>query len=257
MSDTGRFTWYELLTTDPTAARDFYRQVVGWEHAVWPGEMHYETFTLGGTPVAGVMQLPEAARQAGAPPHWMGYVCTEDLGDTAARIGRLGGRVLNQMAIDSVGRIAIVADPQGAMFAAFQPEEAPQPEHDPRIGEFSWHELATDDYAAAFDFYAGVFGWEVIADDDMGEFGVYRIFGRNGRQLGGMFNRSERMPACAWLYYVRVPDCDAAAERIGQLGGRVVNGPMEVPGGDRIVQALDPQGGMFALHSTATAAVEA
>jgi predicted enzyme related to lactoylglutathione lyase len=120
----------------------------------------------------------------------------------------------------------------------------------PNIGGFSWHELATPDYAAAFRFYQALFGWEKVAEHDMGPMGMYFIFGRNGTQLGGMFNKPADMPFPPnWLQYIQVDSADSAVERVKANGGKVLNGPMDVPGGDRIAQCLDPQGGAFAVHS--------
>ena len=84
---------------------------------------------------------------------------------------------------------------------------------------------------------------------DIGDMGTYQIYGRGAHPLGGMFNRPADMPRSAWLHYVRVSDVTAAAERVTELGGQVIRGPMEVPGGDMIAQCMDPQGAMFAVHS--------
>ena len=255
--DLGRFTWYELLTSDPQGGIDFYTKLVGWGTMTWEGDMPYDMFTVGDNPIAGVMQLPEEAKAAGAPPHWLGYVYTPDLDGTTAKARELGGNVLNEIALPDIGRIAILADPQGGVIAVFQPANDPQPEHDAGIGEFSWHELMTTDYEAAFDFYSQLFGWELSKDMDMGEHGVYRLFGRNGKELGGMFNKPPEVPAPAWLYYANVESCHDAATATAELGGQVVNGPMEVPGGGFIVHGMDPQGAMFALYQIALAAAEA
>lgn len=249
----GRFTWYELMTTDVDAGVDFYTELVGWGHMPWEGPNHYELLMRGEMPQAGVMQLPEQASAAGAPPHWMGYVFTPDLDATTAKARELGASILAEMSLPKVGRIAVMADPQGVTIAGFQPEQEPIPDHDPEPGEVSWHELSTTDYRAAFDFYQALFGWEVMEDMDMGEMGVYRIFGRKGRQLGGMWNKPDEMPAC-WMYYVRVADLDAAVATIEKAGGKILNGPMVVPDGSRIVQAMDPQGAAFALHEAAAQA---
>lgn len=245
----GRFTWYELMTTDVDAGVDFYGKVVGWGNSTWEGPTHYKLLMLGQAPIAGAMELPGDAVEAGAPSHWLGYVHTDDLDATVARAGELGAHTLAQVDVPQVGRMAVLADPQGAVIAAFQPENEPPAECDPAVGTVGWNELFTDDYRSGFDFYAELFGWEVMDDMDMGEHGIYRIYGRNGRQLGGMMNRPEQMPASAWLYYITVADIDAAAEAIGEHGGNVINGPMEVPGGGRVLQAMDPQGAMFALYS--------
>lgn len=258
MSDVGRFTWYELMSTDPKAGVDFYGQLVGWGNTPFgQGEIPYDIFTRGEDFIAGCMQLPAEAQEMGAPTHWLGYIHTDDLAATLAQAKELGANVLTEMEFENIGKFAVMQDPQSAVICFFQSANEPAPESEPTDGSFSWHELATSDYEAAWAFYSALFGWELMEDMDMGEYGIYRLFGRNGKQLGGMFNRPPEMPASAWLYYVRVDSCDDAAARIAELGGKVVNGPMDVPGGDRIVQALDPQGGMFALHSTAEKAAEA
>ena len=119
-----------------------------------------------------------------------------------------------------------------------------------KIGEFSWHELMAADYAAAFTFYEALFGWEKIEAHDMGPMGVSAFFGRHGAQLGGMFTMPPGMPMPPnWIQYIRVDDADAAAERVKANGGQILNGPMDVPGGNRIAQCMDPQGATFAVHS--------
>jgi predicted enzyme related to lactoylglutathione lyase len=85
---------------------------------------------------------------------------------------------------------------------------------------------------------------------DMGPGGIYQIYGQGGAPLGGMFNKPDEMPGPPmWLYYVSVDDVNIAVERVVELGGQVLNGPMEVPDGDLIAQCVDPQGALFALHS--------
>ena len=145
----------------------------------------------------------------------------------------------------------MLADPQGAAFAVFTPDgEAPGHEGEARVGEFSWHELATHDSPAAYRFYERLFQWEKMSTMDMGGGALYQMFGRAGVMLGGMFNNppnSSTPPG--WLHYVRVADLAQAIDAVTTQGGHVVSGPMEVPGGDTIAQCVDPQGARFALHA--------
>lgn len=250
----GRFCWFDLMTHDPQAAQAFYGRVVGWGTSIWEGmETPYTMWTNGDNPQGGVMELPEEARAAGAPPHWLAYISTDDVDATAVRATELGGKVMVPPTdIPTVGRFAVLADPQGPMFAAFTALGA-TPGHDgtPELGEFSWHELATTDYEAAFAFYADLFGWEKTEAMDMGPAGIYQMYGSKGRTLGGMFNKGDDMPGPpSWLHYARVPDVHKAVEVVAELCGQVLNGPMEVPGGDWIAQCLDPQGAAFAVHHT-------
>lgn len=247
----GRFVWFDLMTPDPEAAKAFYTAVTGWGTTVWEGAQPYMMWTAGETPVGGTMKMPEAAVAGGARPHWLAYVSVPDVDATVAKARELGGNVMVQpMDIPTVGRFAVITDPQGAMIAPFAPEkDAPEREGMPGVGEMSWHELATNGYEAAFSFYAALFGWEKTSAMDMGEMGIYQMFGRKGQTLGGIYDKPAHMQAPpAWLHYIRVPDVNVALEKIKAHGGQVINGPMEVPGGDWIVMGIDPQGGPFAVH---------
>ena len=255
MSDAnGRFVWYELMTTDLAAARAFYSQVVGWNavDAQMPGA-DYWMFTAGEKPVAGLMNLPEDARKMGTPPSWIGYVQVADVDATAAKVTASGGIVhVPPTDIPNIGRFSIVADPYGAalgLFKSANPEEdqLPSPEERGRVG---WHELYAGDLASAFEFYSGLFGWQKKDAMDMGEMGIYQIFGTADTTLGGMMTKSPMEPVPHWNYYFNVGNIDEAAERVKSAGGQVVFGPDPVPGGAFILMATDPQGAVFALFGS-------
>jgi len=260
MSDTplGRFCWYELMTTDPGAARAFYTDVTGWtakESDV--GDMPYTEWQVGGASVGGLMELPEEARAAGAPPNWMAYVSTPDTEATLARVEELGGSAMwGPTDIPGVGRVAWFTDPWGAALALHEP--APGDSYVPvdpgTPGAFSWHELATDDWREARTFYHELLGWGDAGEHDMGpEMGIYYMFSDEGastpeESVGGIFNRPDQMPVNAWTVYVRVEDITKALDTVSSGGGSVASGPMEVPGGDTVAVCVDPQGAVFALH---------
>lgn len=253
-SDRGRFVWYDLMTTDPEAAKAFYTAVTGWGTHVWetPGMPPYTMWTVGEKPIGGTMKLPAAA---GAGPHWLAYVGVPDVDATTARARELGATVMSEPRdIPTVGRFAILKDPQGATIAAFTPDPSsqrpPEPEGTPPVGEFSWHELITPDPDAALAFYGDLFGWEKTGEHDMGPMGRYQMYGRNGKTLGGMFRKPAEMPEPLWLYYARVADINAAVKAGRQQGGKVLLGPMEVPGGGLVATFMDPQGGAFAVHQS-------
>jgi len=249
----GRPCWYELMTTDPDGAPSFYTSLAGWTTDTWEGgENPYTMWLAGGSPIGGLMKLPEEVAQTGAPSHWLMYVSTPDVEATADKVKELGGSILTKLDIPSVGQIVVVQDPQGAVFCAYQPaDESPGHDDPPRVGEFSWLELATTDWQAAWSFYSKLFGWQQTDQMDMGDMGMYQMFGRGAHPLGGIYNRPPEMPVSAWLLYIRVPDVAAAVETVKTLGGQVLNGPMEVPGGDMVAQCLDPAGAAFAVHSSA------
>jgi predicted enzyme related to lactoylglutathione lyase len=250
----GRFAWYELMTTDPDAAEGFYTRVVGWGTQPFPGlETPYTAWTAHDQPIGGLMELPPEARAGGAPPSWMPYIAVTDVDATIEEAKALGGRPeAGPREIPHEGRFAVLSDPQGAVFAILQPSDPGryEPETVPAPLEISWRELATTDREAATDFYSALFGWERQNASDMGEpVGLYQEFGRPGLPLGGIYRKPDDVPSPPhWLLYAKVLDIEAslAAARAG--GGKVLTGPMETPGGDRIAQILDPQGAAFALH---------
>lgn len=249
----GRFVWYDLMTPDRDGSTRFYTALMGWGTRQWEGGQPYTMWTNGERTLGGVMELSEEAARAGAPPQWLAYVAVEDVDATVQEVRKQGGGVVHEPTdIPDVGRFAMVRDPQGAVLAVFATaHEPPEGPHPPRVGEFSWHELATTDPDAAFSFYSHLFGWEKGDGVDMGDMGVYQLYGRGGATLGGVFTRPPQMPGPpAWLYYLRVADIEAAVAKVKELGGKVLHGPVEVPGGDRVAQCSDPQGGMFALHAT-------
>jgi len=255
----GKFFWYELMTSDQDAAIDYYSKVVGWTASDMPmpgggAGQRYTILNAGGRGVGGVMQISEEMRAGGARPHWLGYIHVADADAKAKQIETAGGKVLMGPAdIPEVGRFALVADPGGAMFYIMMPfpREAMAPLDPTTPGAVSWRELYSSlGDKAAFDFYAGLFGWETMHEMDMGPMGTYRIFGAGGVQMGGMMNKPDNIPVSTWGYYVSVDSIDAAAGRVADHGGQVLMGPMEVPGGSWIVQCIDPQGAHFALVST-------
>ena len=255
----GSFTWCELLTTDTAAAQAFYKKIVPWTTVPFAPDGSYTVFNnRAGTGVAGLMTLPAAAKQMGAPPNWMMYVGTPNVNDTAVRIAQLGGRVLKQPEdIPNTGRFAVVQDPYGVTFGIYTPKTPGPDKEKPGLGDFSWFELYTPNPDGAWNFYQKLFGWEKTTAMDMGEAGVYQMFGRGGGiPNGGIMKPPPGAPA-AWLPYALVQDAKAAAAAATANGARIIVGPMEVPGGDWIAQGIDPQGAMFAVHSLNPAAKKA
>jgi uncharacterized protein len=250
LSGPNGFVWYELMTTDISAAKAFYGAVLGWTVEPWgPPEIGYAIASISGTPVAGVMPLPEGIRARGGPPAWLGYIGTPDVDAATERLRQAGGAVNHAPAdIPEVGRFSVVADPHGAVFMLFTPrdgDQAPVPPGTP--GHVGWHELHAGNGEEAFGFYSGQFGWTKDQAIDMGPMGTYQLFAAGGPAIGGMMTKTPNMPVPAWLYYFNVAALDEGAAKVTGNGGQVLFGPMQVPGGSWIIQAMDPQGAMFAL----------
>lgn len=246
----GNFVWHELMTGDVPAAVAYYKKVVGWKTQAF--DANYQMWVAKRGPMGGVVALPAGQ----ATPYWLPYVGTTDIEATVQLAQKLGGKVITPVTdIPNAGRYSVLADPQGAAFGVHWSPKA-MPTSKPQLGDFAWQELATTDYQAAFAFYQALFGWEKAGEHDMGEMGIYFMFGLNGHPLGGMFNKPPTMPA-AWCCYAEVADARKVAKVAAKAGGKVLNGPMQVPGGSWIVQLADPQGGMHAVVSSAPMAATA
>lgn len=255
--DRGRFVWYDLMANDSKAAEDFYTKLIGWGTQEWGGgEQPYTLWTNKEVPLGGIAELPKEIQESGAPPHWLAYVSVDDTEAVAGRVSEAGGKIMHPptQIPNEGGSYAVLVDPQGALFAIYSSTKKQEPCGPPQVGQFSWHELATTDSKAAFAFYSQIFGWQKGEAMKMGEeAGIYQIYSHGEVTLGGMFTKPEEMEGPPmWLYYISVDDVSVSVDKVKELGGQVVNGPMEVPGGDLIAQCLDPQGALFALYSSSS-----
>jgi uncharacterized protein len=252
----GDFIWYELMTPDPEGAKAFYDAVVGWN--ISEAAPEYNGYRMIGRSdgkfAGGVLPLNEEMQQHGARPTWLGYVHVQDVDQKVAVIEAAGGKTLMPATdIPNVGRIAMVADPQGAPFYVMKPippADDPEGKSDvfsetaqQRVG---WNELSTSDPVAARRFYGDQFGWDSNDYMDMGEMGEYRFLDHHGQRIGALCGT---MPGQQpkWRYYIRVPSISSAKQTVEDKGGAVAMGPHQVPTGDWILIGSDPQGAEFAL----------
>lgn len=244
----GTPSWVDLGTPDVDAAAEFYTGLFGWE--VPPTEDveqtgGYRRATKGGADVAGMMPL----MQEGQPPAWSTYISVEDADATAAAVKEAGGAVYAEpMDVMDLGRMAIFADPSGAVFGIWQPGTFPGAGRVNEPGAVSWNELNTRDPDGAKAFYGAVFGWS-FDDHDMGEMGTYTEWKLGEDPIGGMMDMRGRVPdevPAHWLVYFAVADTDAAVEKVKELGGGVAFGPIDIPAG-RFAVIHDPWGAMFTV----------
>jgi hypothetical protein len=252
----GDFIWYELMTPDADAAKRFYGGLFGWSFADsgMPG-MTYLLFSANGTQVGGVMALDETMQKSGAQPLWAGYVSVDDVDIAAKNLLAIGGQVfLEPRDIPGIGRFAFVADAAGAPFYLMTDTSGQNSEsfsaYAPRDGHCAWNELMTPDLDSAEKFYSRLFGWVKADSLDMGPIGEYRMLKNGARRdfmFGAMMKQPAEMPASMWTYYFRAPDIDVAAAYVKANGGTIINGPMEIPGGDFVINGIDPQGALFSL----------
>src|SRR3954447_3233553 len=235
----GTFSWVGLATTDVDGAKAFYGTLLGWEFEDMPvpDSPPYSMATIGGRTVAAL--YPKRDDQA--PPAWLSYVTVDHADATAARVAELGGTALSEpFDVLEAGRMAVLQDPTGAVFAIWQAKQSIGAQLVNDVGSLTMNQLNTPDPDAAQAFYGELFGWtfQQVAAGEQAFWGI-----NNRDRLNGGMMRAEPPH---WLAYFTIADIDASAARIGELGGRVLVGPVPIPAG-RIVVAADPQGAAFAL----------
>lgn len=258
----GDFIWYELLTDNADAAAAFYSAVIGWttQSAGMP-DMDYRFFSSGDGSdtrdgVAGFMAITPEMAEHGARPAWVGYIGVDDVDASVAALITAGGAVLMPaMDLDGVGRMAMVADPQGAPFYIMKGAVEGGESHsfaatEPKIGHCAWNELASSDPEGAKAFYTKQFGWVSGDSMDMGPMGSYDFFkvgDDRAFNLGAVYKLVPEDPQSHWLFYFRVPGIDKAIDTIKTEGGQIFQEPIEIPGGEFSIIAYDPHGAAFGL----------
>ncbi len=249
----GKPVWFELQAPDQDAATAFYTAVCGWTTRGSPMAEHggYAIASAAdGERVAGIMGPPPP----GAPqvPGWSLHFGTDDIAATLARVEPLGGAILfGPMAIPHVGRFALVRDPQGITFFLMQ-ADTPDPGRPFRQapdaqGHAVWMELATPDPEGAFAFYGGLFGWTHAGSMAMGDMGDYAFFDVGDLRPGAIMPTLTTGAPARWNAYFLVPDLDAALTRSDAAGGRLINGPHPIPGGDYSAHIVDGHGNQIGL----------
>lgn len=253
----GDFIWYELLTSDADAAGRFYAAVIGWSSR--PSDQagmdyrffHSDPALTKDSGVGGYMTITPDMAAGGARPAWLGYVAVDDVNAACATVKAQGGAIsMGPMDLDGVGRMAMIADPDGAplyvMRGASNETSHSFAKAAPRTGHGAWNELASGNQRGAWTFYGALFGWEKSGEMDMGALGTYEFIDNQG-MIGAIMPTMPDMPDAGWTTYFRVPDIDRAAEAIGSHGGTGLQPPIEIPGGDYSLVATDPQGARFGL----------
>ena len=246
----GTFCWMELGTTDPAAAKSFYGELFGWTFNEVPAgpDMTYTMVYSDEQSVGGLYEMEAEKQEQGIPTHWTSYIATDDVEASAARAKELGATVVvDPFDVMEAGRMAVVQDPHGAIFALWQGKDNPGMGERNTPGTLCWSELATPDADEARAFYTKLFDWSA-EQADIGD-GPYTTFSRGEEQVGGMMQMTEEWEGIPphWMPYFGISDCAAAVKKVKELGGTVKFDPMTVEGVGTFTVIQDPQGGVFSI----------
>jgi hypothetical protein len=243
----GSFTWAELATSDPKAAKAFYTGLFGWSIADTPmgpnPEDIYTRLQIGGKDVGALYKLAKEQADMGVPPNWLCYVTVKSADETAKKAESLGATLLAQpFDVMEYGRMAIIRDPEGAVIAVWQPGTHTGVQRVEEPGTMCWCELSTRDAARAEKFYMELFGWGMKTNDP-----AYHEITQGGVPIGGIFPMPAEMKGVPanWGIYFMVSDCDATVDKAQKSGGKVCVGPKDIPNTGRFAVLQDPQGAFF------------
>jgi uncharacterized protein len=244
----GTFSWTDLATTDTDGAKAFYGGLFGWTAEDMPsGEGGvYSMMSRDSKQVCAITSQQQGQIDAGVPPLWNSYITVESADATAARAGELGASVhAGPFDVVGAGRMAVIADPQGAFFMIWEPRAnfGAQLVNEP--GALCWNELASPDPQAAADFYAALFGWEVTPMEGMPM--AYFVIKNGERSNGGITELPPGVPT-HWLVYFATEEIDSGVAKAEQLGATKLSGPHDI-GIAKFAVIADPQGATFALYA--------
>lgn len=238
--------WVDVMVPDQQAALDFYKDLFGWQGEVGPPETGgYSVCTLHGKPVAGVMAATSADGGPTPPPAWTVYLATEDTDAATHRVGESGGTVMVPgMDVMDLGRMAVAADPTGAVFGLWQAKDFIGAQMVNEHGAVIWSELNTSDPDTAEPFYRGL----GIDTAPMEGAPGYRALNVGGRTVGGAQGLENSPPGTVshWLTYFAVDDTDSTVDALVRADGSVLVPPFDMMAG-RMAVVQDPQGAVFAL----------
>ncbi|MFE7315820.1 VOC family protein [Streptomyces sp. NPDC057555] len=238
--------WVSLLAHSLPATQEFYGALFGWEFR--PGPQHFGPYArafLDGLEVAGVGELAPGRH---LPVAWTTYLASDDADVTAEQIRACGGTVgVGPLDADDAGRMAIASDPQGAVFGVWQGRTMTGTAVSGEPGTPVWNELVTQETDSVAPFYEHVFGFEpeavVSADFD---YLTLHVKGKPVAGIHGVGNVLPRDRGPHWMTYFAVPDTDAAARRVGELGGRVLRPARDSTHG-RLATVADSEGAVFTI----------
>ncbi|HEU0299145.1 MAG TPA: VOC family protein [Longimicrobium sp.] len=247
----GTFSWIDLAAHDLDAAERYYTQMFGWtadRMPFGPGENDvYVMLRKDGRDAAAVYTMDPAQKSQGMPSAWLSYVTVESADAAAAKARELGGTIVaDAFDVLDVGRMALIGDPAGALFAVWQAGRHIGAGVAGEPGSLCWNELATSDMDRAIRFYSDLFGWTGVPFE--GSPVPYTMMMLDGQTAaGGIYTLPAEMQGMPphWAPYFAVEDTDASVARSDELGGTTIMPPHDIPTVGRFALLRDPQGAMF------------
>ena len=246
----GSFCWFELATKDQAAAKKFYTALFGWsfhEFPMGPGEL-YTIFQLNGSDTGAAYTMRPEQQSQGIPPHWLLYVAVDNADEAARRAAEIGANVCAPaFDVMDIGRMAVLSDPAGAVFAVWQAKKHSGVGISGENGTVCWADLSTPDPGTARRFYHDLFGWNFVEGEK--DTSGYLHIKNHEHFIGGVPSPSQRDPQIPphWLVYFQTATCDASTAKAKDQGAEILLKPLDLENVGRFAVLKDPQGAAFAL----------
>lgn len=255
LHDTGRIVWRDLLTTTPGETRAFYSELFGWEFERPASDIGFgqpDSYMLirhKGRVIGGMFDATTLQREINVS-QWVTIMSVADIDGAVARMTERGGEVLTPPTdVGARGRLALVTGPDGALLGLVQTRDGDPPEVEPRLNEWLWDELWTDDIDGATNALESVAGL-VLDTRSKADTGVtYQVLEAGGQPRAGLMQMPFDGNRSVWVNYIRVADPAAITARVAELGGSVIIDVQARPVGGRAAMIAGPSGAGVALQT--------
>jgi len=242
----GRWVWAELFTKDVSQAKDFYGAVFGWQmEALDTTAGGYILIRANGRPIAGIVHR-EGVKDGDRSAQWLRLMSVEDVETASAKVSSTGGEVvLATRRLPGRGEIAVLSDPEGALFGVIHADTGDPPDVFPAMDTWLWNELWATEVGKLSDFYRDIGGFEVRAPSPGKAFGEDRaevyLAAQGYPRAGIVEQKRDDLPA-TWLPYLRVTNLEATLKRVVEAGGTIVLEPDPEIRKGRVAVFTDPLG---------------
>jgi len=250
----GKVIWHDLITDTPAASESFYTELFGWEfESVGIGfgsiaSANYKLIRHNGRLIGGMIDQTRLDTDEDIS-QWVVLMSTDDIERSVGVVVNEGGTVFTApTALADRGRIAVVADPQGALFALLETKDGDPLDRDPDLNEFLWNELWAANVPAAAAFYQRLAGYD-LEEKVVTASESYQFLSKDGVPRAGILPNPIDGLAPLWSTYVRVEDPAAITARVEALGGRVLLPAQQRDLGGQVALIADPSGAGFVIQT--------
>ena len=244
----GKFVWFDLFTHDLESTSRFYEKLFGWSfHDTVPGKKTVKTIMRNGVPIANAVHINPEKNNVNES-QWLSYMSVENVDQAATIVKQNNGRIyMNPKNLPDRGRVAVVIDPEGALFAMVTATGGDPIDYDLAENYWMGSELWTKNLDAALKFYRTLAGYEIQLVD-LNADRKYHLLARDNKIRAGIVNIPWDDVKPNWIPYVAVEDVTSIANIVEEAGGKLLIKPDQDIREGRVAIIADPSGAVFAIQ---------